>query len=393
MLSRIPLIIALLASNLVGGSVLQAKELTCSKSIRERLTLSSVDVNEAIATNDFFDNPSSLPLGERHHNIVLSPQPNGKSKVAWMDVNNTLHILNLTEYDRRGESESILKSAELRDMIAHNNGYSVIGLTQGRMRLVRAADDTTLHINRFFQGFPSRSIHQGSLAFNGTTYAANFGVSKTNHEGDSLSFMDLGGEILAGGREFGCSISVDMRVIATAHGFVTLCLSNPYPAAGFHLNYNQKLLLATKSDHRGNGNGSIGGIVEFGEFLGVAIVKKPGNPLLNTAHLMILESKPPYKTLTHVLVGNRAKEPGTLLKIAKYDSEHVLLSWYDHSSEMTQFAVYNSKGQLVTPIESSPIRAYSRSDFKTFPNGDIGWVSTWGDNKSLKIMRLAHCKD
>ena len=67
----------------------------------------------------------------------------------------------------------------------------------------------------------------------------------------------------------------------------------------------------------------------------------------------------------------------------------MLVSWLEKESSDRKFQMYDSSAKPIGALETLPVRASARADFKTLNNGDVIWAHTWGEDKTkLKVVRI-----
>src|SRR6185503_1768574 len=101
----------------------------------------------------------------------------------------------------------------------------------------------------------------GRLAWSGTQYAAYFGQtgnhgSAGNHQGDQYRLVSPAGAV-SGGWDWGCSHSLDERLVHNGTAWAPVCGSDTYPGAGIWFNNRGKI-----SDEPSITN--VGGVAKLG---------------------------------------------------------------------------------------------------------------------------------
>ncbi len=234
----------------------------------------------------------------------------------------------------------------------------------------------------------SRNLHWGSLAYNGETYAAYFGVSGGGHEGDALKFVRPDGTILGGGWDWGVSHSIDMRVATVGKRFMPLALSDAYPGTGFYFSRNKKRIAYCWGDFRGATGGRIGGLVPLGDKMFMAYSSKEGGRQHWSAALADFSQHEPHDQTVNKYLED-ADSDQVNVKIVPYGDDRLLVSWLEVGSWKRKFQLYDSAAQPVGDSEVLPVRASPRADMQTDAGGDIVWAHTWGDDpRVIKIMRI-----
>jgi hypothetical protein len=94
----------------------------------------------------------------------------------------------------------------------------------------------------------------------------------------------------------------------------------------------------------------------------------------------------PYGVRTERVVANTtANEINP--KIIPYGSGRLLVSWETEGSTRT-FSLVDIDGNFKTQAEQINVKAGPVDDFRSFPNGDVGWAYAWDNMNSLKVMRI-----
>ena len=219
--------------------------------------------------------------------IVLSPRPAGGSRLAWMDNVSRVHVIELDANDRDvGSAALTLPAHDLADLYADDRGGALLVARDARgggnlncgtlsnlcgsslpstascydMYLVRfdgsteawaaKLTDSTAALPPYSTGPTGPNVifiwspyaHHGRIAFDGSRYAAYFGVASSSsgdcnngggangrginvYQGDRMKVVASDGALQSGGFDFGCSTSGYERVIwdPGARKFVAVC--------------------------------------------------------------------------------------------------------------------------------------------------------------------------
>ena len=162
----------------------------------------------------------------------------------------------------------------LKDLVAHDDGFAVLYLNGWRMTVARYdANGEKVFTQGRLIGNSSRAIHQGALAFNGESYGVYFGISGDGHEGDALVYLNRDGNVIETTWGWGCSHSIDVKIVPKGKRFNVVCLSDIYPAAGFNLNHSAAHLDSVVGSRSGFTHGRLGGITHVGDRLAIAYSK------------------------------------------------------------------------------------------------------------------------
>ena len=207
--------------------------------LRARLEVGEVAVPMDIDLGRGEDNPSSFWNGRPLRPVIYATQPDGGAQVGWTDVKGTIHITPLDKEHRRRGDDILIHSGRLRDLVAHNDASALIVYQYSAMYLLRVEKGKVIFRTRMISN-SCRDLHLGSLAWDGKKYGAYFGVHRRGHEGDALKYFDAQGKPLSGGWSWGCSHSIDMRLVTVGRQFMPLALSDAYPGTGIWFNHSKK---------------------------------------------------------------------------------------------------------------------------------------------------------
>ncbi len=364
--------------------------------LKDRLTISDIPVDTPVALQQE-DVSEDMMMSSSPKPMILSPLSSGDSKIGWVDRNGKFHITPVSMHDKRTGSDLITQGDIYRDMIAHEDGAAVLFIKGQDMFLVRlnqsGGEVFSVKLTGLDSGHTSNDFHYGSIAWNGERYAAYYGVHGGGHEGDSLHYIDATGRVLEGGWSWGCSHSMDMRIIATGQTFVPICISDCYPEKGIIFNA-QQLISAEDGNCGGSTDARFGGIVDINDRIMIGFASKQKKNAWDVAITGI--KKTSADSTAEVIQKSWLTEtPGDerYVKIARYGSRMMLTAWDSGaSSQESVVQLLDADGKPLGSQERIPVQIPARGDFKTFPNGDIGWVSAWGDANTVKLVRLRYCE-
>ncbi len=364
-----------------------SKQLANRRQLAGRLQTFLVEVTADINPGEGRDNPSSFWDGKELRPVIYAPQPDGGAKIGWTDTNGVVHITPLDRRMRRCGVDMLLEGVLMRDLVAHNDGSAILTLQEGGMHLTRIRDQETIFKKRLISN-SSREIHWGSLAWNGQTYGTYFALHGGGHEGDGLRFVSTKGEILKGGWNWGVSHSIDMRLVPSGDKFFPIALSDAYPGTGFYFNHTAKRISYTWGNFSGGTGGRIGGVVALGDRMFMAFASKEGGRKHWSVALADFAKEAPHRQKVHHYLED-AEGDQTNVKIARYGKDRLLISWVDTTAGERKFAIYNQQGEREGLVETLPVTASPRSDFKTLSGGAVAWAHCAEDgHRMLKIMRI-----
>ncbi len=322
---------------------------------------------------------------------VLSPSANGESKVGWHDINGDIHITPLTSGDTRKAQDLVIGPGRLYDLVAHDDGFAILLMQNNRMYIDKYNDAGARLFRTELTDSDDRvdSWHAGKLVWNGFRYTAYFGIHGTagfteGHEGDKLKYIDGNGSIEPGGWEWGCSHSMDVRILYADSEAMPLCISDCYPGKGLYLK-NNYLISAADGDCAGTTKARFGEMVVFTDYLALVYLSIDGRSNWDVIFNSFSKASPYGVRTERVVANTTANEINP--KIIPYGSGRLLVSWETEGSTRT-FSLVDIDGNFKTQAEQINVKAGPVDDFRSFPNGDVGWAYAWDSMNSLKVMRI-----
>jgi hypothetical protein len=359
--------------------------------IEDRLSITEIDINPAISPGRS-DNTGPFWTFADLRATVLSPLPNGESKVGWQDVNGKIHITPLKPDSTRKGDDILIDGDLLYDLVAHDDGVALLLLQSLRMYIIKLSNSGEEIFRTELTDNDDRTDpwHRGKLAWDGEKYAAYFAIHGTagwtaGHEGDKLKYIDRDGQILSGGWEWGCSHSMDVRILFTEDTDMPVCISDCYPGLGIYLK-NRYLLSSVYGDCAGATDARFGQMAEFGGWMAMVYLSIDGRDnwdvVFNSFSAVFNYNVKADKALTDTVVDE------TNPKIIPYGPESLLVSWERGGSRV--FIPVDIEGNQLGQEEVINVKAGPIDDFKLYENLDIGWAFAWGDMNKLKIMRIRH---
>lgn len=369
----------------------------CQLSLAQRVVVTAINVA-----------PDRVQVGHAggfsaNRPIFLSTHASG-ARAAWSDNSGNIHITSLAANDTRMGADIVVPGESLRGFVAHSDAAAVLVRRGDAMVLERLDNSGAVTFSEAVVGNNDHNVsgagwidswpHEGRLGWSGDQYAAYFGHTGNrgdagNHQGDYLAYYSAQGQVQSGGWPWGCSHSVDVRLVHNGSRFGAICLSDCYPTKGFrYMGYYREIRGEPSGDCAGGTDAELGGVVaapgQDGFYMtftspqgrasadvGLVYVPHSGNagqPMWLTDTAGVEESAPQLAKLGDVLlVGYRA---GQEFKLMTVDYSGTALE--GPTTIAAQFA--------------------DRDDFTTFANGDAGWAYAWGDMGQLKIVRVAGCE-
>lgn len=215
------------------------------------------------------------------------------------------------------------------------------------------------------------------------------------HYGDQLRLFDADGSPEAGGWDWGCSHSMEVRISHNGERLGPLCASDCYPSKGVHYNHNSGELWSDEeaSDCAGG----------YGTTLGDSVPTDDGFWMAFTA----TDERQSHDVAINRVTGFSASSEDTQwltdddvdaqhLRAASYGADHLLVAWTTgvtfSSDGTTHFTVVDdADGSVVMGPEEIPDASLEHSsDFFSYTNGDVGWVQP-SDDGGLELARLQIC--
>ncbi len=366
----------------------------CSTPLAERVRVTSVSV----APNSVETYGGGYFSPDRP--VILSPQSDGSSRVAWTDGTGSVHVTPLDGNDNRRGADLTTAGTELRGFAALDDGAAVMVRRDDVMAVVRL-DDTgaTLFTANTAGGTPhdvegARWIddwsHDGRLAWSGSQFAAyhgqtgNHGASG-NHQGDRFELLDP-----AGTRsvywDWGCSHSLDVRLVWNGTTFGPVCLSDCYPGKGIYFNHYGLVRDEPSGNCAGSSNASLGGLVPAPDGFWLDFVSSEGR---TAADVGLVHIGNDGSVGTPVFLTTSAESGIGAAHLARY-GDHLLAAWM--AGGTPTLAVVTTAGAVVEGPATIEAPFAARDDFVNWPDGDAGWAWSWGDTSQLKVVRVSRCE-
>ncbi len=339
------------------------------------------------------DNLGSFWTFSQLRSFALSPSPSGESKVGWQAADGTIHVTPLTSQDERKADDIIIGAGKLYDLVAHDDGFAVLIMKSSRM-YIEKYNDTGIRLFSTELTDNDDQVddwHTGKLAFNGVEYSAYFAIHANagwaeGHEGDKLKYISSTGSIESGGWEWGCSHSMDQRLIFTETTEMPVCISDCYPGKGIYLDNHYEISLAD-GNCGGITSARFGEVVMAGEHGAMVYLSIDGRDSWDVVFVSFAGSVP-FTVRTEVAVTNTPNQNEINPKVVAYSSDRLLVSWETTGGGMRTFQFVDLDGNPQGPPEMVDVHAGPVNDFITYPNGDIGWAYAWDDMTQLKIVRI-----
>ena len=398
--------------------------------------------------------------------LAISPIPSGGSRLAYMGPDGMVHIVQLDATDNIVTGSAIaLPAYDFQDVYADDTGGTVL-VTRDAMgggtnncgnpsNLCSLPNPTNyscwdMYLVRFdtcgnetwatklttssaslppystgTQGPESLMIwwyaHNGRIAFNGTNYAAYYGVAITVknqsgmncmdiHQGDEERIVTGTGTLASGGFDVGCSHSSFERITWDGSKFINVC-NNDGPTGGksgriaFAPNENSVILPVDEL------NTELGAVITAGGggYWVTATDLRAGQTAamagLDDVHLLHTTTGMADKDMMLASdSGLNDRNP----HLAAFGKNRMLAAWEtstvqapngghlaqnDTSRKLYVEALDNTTGAAQgTPYNIPGVVGSRYQDFRTYPDGSVAYAAPGSTATKVKIIRVTPCK-
>jgi hypothetical protein len=235
-------------------------------------------------------------------------------------------------------------------------------------------------------------IRYGRLAWTGTELAAYYTVNRLwpdgiAHYGDQLRMYGPDG---AEGRmrwSWGCSHSMEVRVVHNGTRLGPVCASDCYPSKGIHFDHRGGELVSDErlSNCAGGYGTSLGGVVPMDDGFWVTFTATDGRSSHDVGLVHVGNDR--SIGAVHWLTADDARDRN--VKAARYGSGFVV-AWTGGDGQ-ARFERFDATGASVEgPVGIGDADLGSASDFFVLADGDVGWVASSGGE--LQLARLRVCE-
>ncbi|MFI5307681.1 MAG: hypothetical protein ACHQ53_10035 [Polyangiales bacterium] len=387
-----------------------------------------------------FDAGSMVLANDEYHPVVIAPRRVG-SLVAWRaSADNAIRVASLDASDHPTTRSFLeLSGAEVHALVAPDDSGGVLAIVSDdpniyssqycisaatpnnaghcqKLELVRFDDAGQIRWRSTLTGsLPvdtagalfvwSPFQHTTRVVWNGTWYGVYFRSATSTpmvgnaseiemHTGDTLRFVDEGGNPLAkGGWDFGCTNSWSVRLAYDGH-FLAGCHSDPAPNALrlAVLDPVPSPALATVSLLEGSDpyRRALGGVVPSASgFWLDYIADENGTLTLRLARV----------TDTATISQDQGIDTAQNLDarypfrpyLAAYGAGRLLLGYKSGGVLHVALADAATGALIEGPIATSaPIDQFQ--DFVSDPNGDVVWAYSSGNSSEIQVVRVAACR-
>ncbi|MBX3272456.1 MAG: hypothetical protein KF729_19510 [Sandaracinaceae bacterium] len=231
-------------------------------------------------------------------------------------------------------------------------------------------------------------IRAGRVTWTGSQWATYHTVQRlwndgVAHYGDTLRFFDASGAPAGGGWGWGCSHSMEVRIVQGASGIGPLCVSDCFPGKGVYFSHRTELFEDPSGDCRGRVDTRLGGIAPVaGGFL-AAFSTPHGRASRDVALVRVGDDR---SVSAPVWVTDAAGDDADV-HLAAF-AGGALVGWTAGGAD--RLARVDAAGVLVEGPVDLPAGLARASDFVPLPGGAVAWVTTMGS--SLAIAHLRVCE-
>ncbi len=366
----------------------------CPGSLAERLTVQRVDVSPRRPRGrnggPFSSEtpPILAPVGDR-------------ALLAWQAEDGTVRVTPLGPSGARaGDDLATVEGQELRGLAAHEGGFAVLVYrAPDLMVLAGFAADGTPAFETPVVGGTDHDVSGAKwirrdwgdyarLAYADGRYAVSFGHTQNwgdrgVHQGDLFRVYDaMGNRVSAPGTfEWGCSHSLQVRLVHDGSAFRQFCLSDCYPTKAIYLDVRSRRTVVREEPSgncAGRSGAVLGGAVTVEDAIWVAFTspEAPGEQNVGLVRVGSMGVEAPIWVTTGSFAQLAPYGDGLLLGVGGGRSYRLLALGADASVRLGPEAVM-AEAQL-------------ESDFAVYGNGDVGWAWISGASE-LSVARLRAC--
>jgi hypothetical protein len=398
--------------------------------------------------------------------LAISPIPGGGSRLAFMGSDSKVHIALLDGADNLVTGSTFaLPAHDFQDIYADNTG-GVVLVTRDAMgggtnncgnpaNLCSLSNPTNyscwdMYLVRFdvcgnetwatklttssaslppYSTGPTGSLslmiwwyaHNGRIAFDGTNFAAYYGVAITVknqggmscmdiHQGDEMRLVNAGtGKLGAGGFDIGCSHSAFERITWDGAKFVTVCnLDAPTGGKSGQVAFAPNRTTIYPVDELNTELGSVlpaGGGGYWIVTTDLRAGQTAASPGLDDVHLLHVTTGAPDKNLTLASdSGLNDRNP----HLAAFGKNRMLAAWEtsttqapqgghlsqnDTSRKLYVQALDSATGAAQgAPYNITGVTGSRYQDFRAYPDGSLAYAAPGSAATKVKIVRASPCR-
>jgi hypothetical protein len=376
------------------------------------VTVTEVNVGVPVTAYGAEGDTDPLPM-------AIAAIPSGGSLLAWLGTDQNVYVGRLGCDDKLVGTPFKFPAIDLQDVYADENG-GVVLLTRDatgsgthhcgtgtlcggssspcrEMVLVRFDNSGNVqwetqvtNLSTDLDGYENGARfvwwyqHHGRIAFDGTNYAAYFGVAITVnngscvdiHEGDRMQVVSSTGALLSGHDSFevGCSHAWNSRLVwdpRTSH-FVMVCATD------------NNCRIARPNPYRTIAQGTCDGTLFGGDLV---LSSSPGYwTAWSQGGTMRLQHFTDSGPDTAIANAGSAAHP----HLVAYGSSRMLLAWGAGSS-MTAQIRSSGTGEAEGSTFNLAVSDHNYQAFKAYADGSVAYPAAGSNNTSIKVARVMPC--
>ncbi|MCB0215931.1 MAG: hypothetical protein H6648_02325 [Caldilineae bacterium] len=344
--------------------------------------------------------------------LYLAPvEGSGRAWLAWAATDAKVHVTPLDGLMRDGKDVTLDGDASVGLAAGPDGGFGVAVIRGEQVALAaydadgkRRWDKTLIGDNphtRAGDKWVDSWGHEGRLVWTGSHYALYMGHTQEfgangKHQGDLLWLFDpqgnavLGRQIGQPGWDWGCSHSLDLRMVwsAGAGALGPVCLSDAYPQKAIMYSHQRARVWPEPSGNgSGGSDGRLGGLVPT-----------------ETGFSFSFATKETRKSYDIALVDIRADgtvgEPLWLTSSQSVDEESPhhqpfgadwFFGWHENGA--LRLALFEAGGRLLAGPVNAPAGAGidPRDDFVAWADGGLAWAARDDAAGSLQLVHVPLC--
>jgi hypothetical protein len=358
--------------------------------------------------------------------MQLAGAADGTLRFAWTDRTQQVHVIRIDAAGQRYGAEITTPGEDVRALFAHDDGdVAVLVRRDIRLILRRLGPDGAMRFETVLVGaegmategtrWADMTIRGAAIAWDGTRYTVYMTVkgnwgARGVHEGDLLANVSAAGMRMSGGWNWGCSHSLDLRLVRGAGTTLApFCLSDSYPRPGLIFNNRTLVVEAPPLAPAGTiGSGYVarpevpllGGVVADGTGYLMLFASNTMRPARDVAILRFEGTTAAPRRWLTALASGATWAPdlmrlGTNL-LAYWETSPTMagnmrvatLQELDPTGAPRGAAVTMNQGDRAAPLA---FRGWEVPAISV-PNGDAAWVGLQGANGVLRVVRVRACR-
>jgi hypothetical protein len=275
--------------------------------------------------------------------VITKQNANGRTIVGWQDSSGNAHISLLSKDLQSIEGEVSFPSKRLRDVFFDDKDITTLALEGSRMVLRKYSHSFELQWKKIFliRDYSS-AMHNGRIVKRPDGgYAAYFGVhGMGRHEGDALQQLTESGEYDSNGKlswTWGCSHSIDQRLLLNGDKLMPICIGDYYPAGLTQRATGRSKVVSSDIKHKnGLESPNLGGTVEYKDHFVSVLSSAYGRQNRDIA-LVAFEKNAPYKTKGRVwLTDTSTNEVKPKITV---ENDELIVLFHPQNSEKNSYEV------------------------------------------------------